>query len=233
MARFARRVRKRLGLTRVKFARRIDVPYETIRKPGHTDRPLIVVTAPALFVVTRIPLRAGRSWCHSMPYRDESLEGVTASTLRRCGSSPGGLAAVEQRIGRDYPRAGGGTGEPGDRQRPCMGLSPRGRGNRYRPASTTQTYGAIPARAGEPLAIDPLKYLRRQRAAGDMRESTCRFTSRTPSASTISLGASPRVRTLRFPTAVCGTLALSTPSRPSSIYRVGAGRPGGRSSSMP
>ena len=30
MARFARRVRKRLGLTRVGFARRIDVPYETI-----------------------------------------------------------------------------------------------------------------------------------------------------------------------------------------------------------
>ena len=31
MARFARRVRKRLGLTQVEFARRIDVPHETIR----------------------------------------------------------------------------------------------------------------------------------------------------------------------------------------------------------
>ena len=31
MARFARRVRRRLGLTRVEFARRIDVPQETIR----------------------------------------------------------------------------------------------------------------------------------------------------------------------------------------------------------
>ena len=31
MARLARRVRKRLGLTRVEFARRIHVPYETIR----------------------------------------------------------------------------------------------------------------------------------------------------------------------------------------------------------
>ena len=152
MAGFARRVRKRLGLTRAEFARRIDVPYETIRKPGHTDRPLIVVTAPALFVVTRIPLRAGRSWCRSMPYRDESLEGVTASTLRRCGSSPGGLAAVEQRIGRDYPRAGGGTGEPGDRQRPCMGLSPRGRGNRPDLLSPFSGWRAIPARAGEPIS---------------------------------------------------------------------------------
>ena len=31
MARYARRVRKRLGLTQVEFARRIDVPHETIR----------------------------------------------------------------------------------------------------------------------------------------------------------------------------------------------------------
>ncbi len=31
MARYARRVRKRLGLTQLEFARRIDVPQETIR----------------------------------------------------------------------------------------------------------------------------------------------------------------------------------------------------------
>ena len=31
MGRFARRVRQRLGLTQVEFARRIDVPHETIR----------------------------------------------------------------------------------------------------------------------------------------------------------------------------------------------------------
>lgn len=31
MARYARRVRRRLGLTQVEFARRIDVPQETIR----------------------------------------------------------------------------------------------------------------------------------------------------------------------------------------------------------
>ena len=31
MARFARRVRRRLGLTQVEFARRVDVPHETIR----------------------------------------------------------------------------------------------------------------------------------------------------------------------------------------------------------
>ena len=31
MARFARRVRRRLGLTQVEFARRIHVPHETIR----------------------------------------------------------------------------------------------------------------------------------------------------------------------------------------------------------
>ena len=31
MGRFARRVRRRLGLTQVEFARRIDVPHETIR----------------------------------------------------------------------------------------------------------------------------------------------------------------------------------------------------------
>ena len=31
MAHFARRIRRRLGLTQVEFARRIDVPHETIR----------------------------------------------------------------------------------------------------------------------------------------------------------------------------------------------------------
>ena len=31
MARYARRVRRRLGLTQVELARRIDVPHETIR----------------------------------------------------------------------------------------------------------------------------------------------------------------------------------------------------------
>ncbi|MCY4406176.1 MAG: helix-turn-helix domain-containing protein [Rhodospirillaceae bacterium] len=31
MARFARRVRRRVGLTQVEFARRIGVPHETIR----------------------------------------------------------------------------------------------------------------------------------------------------------------------------------------------------------
>ena len=31
IGRFARRVRRRLGLTQVEFARRIDVPHETIR----------------------------------------------------------------------------------------------------------------------------------------------------------------------------------------------------------
>ena len=31
MAKYARRVRKRLGLTQLEFARRIDVPHETIR----------------------------------------------------------------------------------------------------------------------------------------------------------------------------------------------------------
>ena len=31
MARYTRRVRKRLGLTQLEFARRIDVPHETIR----------------------------------------------------------------------------------------------------------------------------------------------------------------------------------------------------------
>ncbi len=31
IARYARRVRKRLGLTQIEFARRIDVPHETVR----------------------------------------------------------------------------------------------------------------------------------------------------------------------------------------------------------
>ena len=39
MAQYARRVRRRLGLTQVEFARRIDVPRETIRNWGARQAP--------------------------------------------------------------------------------------------------------------------------------------------------------------------------------------------------
>ena len=49
-----------------------------------------------------------------------------------------------------YPRAGGGTLAAPCNATPCLGLSPRRRGNRWAAARPRTTPGSIPAQAGEP-----------------------------------------------------------------------------------
>ena len=81
--RFARRVRRRLGLTQVKFARRIDVPHETIRNweqgkrgPTGTARALLRIldkaSETALMALDRGPWR---TWVHRAVACDEAGAG--------------------------------------------------------------------------------------------------------------------------------------------------------------
>ena len=60
MARYARRVRKRLGLTQVEFARRINVPHETIRNWEQGKRRPTGAARTLLRVLDRAPETALR-----------------------------------------------------------------------------------------------------------------------------------------------------------------------------
>ena len=60
MARYARRVRKRLGLTQVEFARRIDVPHETIRNWEQGKRCPTGAARTLLRVLDKVPETALR-----------------------------------------------------------------------------------------------------------------------------------------------------------------------------
>ena len=71
------------------------------------------------------------------------------------GSIPAqaGEPRVRQRLsalGRVYPRAGGGTLDPGSTVREGEGLSPRRRGNLLEDHRDLECLGSIPAQAGEP-----------------------------------------------------------------------------------
>ena len=61
MARYARRVRRRLGLTQVEFARRIDVPRETIRNWEQGKRCPTGAARALLRVLDRAPETALRA----------------------------------------------------------------------------------------------------------------------------------------------------------------------------
>ena len=61
MARYARRVRRRLGLTQVEFARRIDVPHETIRNWEQGKRCPTGAAKALLRVLDRAPETALRA----------------------------------------------------------------------------------------------------------------------------------------------------------------------------
>ena len=65
-----------------------------------------------------------------------------------------------------YPRVGGGTFLCAVPLFSFEGLSPRGRGNRWRPLFHLPAGGSIPAWAGEPLGIKALNFLQCQRAVG-------------------------------------------------------------------
>ena len=61
VARYARRVRRRLGLTQVEFARRIDVPHETIRNWEQGKRCPTGAARALLRVLDRAPETALRA----------------------------------------------------------------------------------------------------------------------------------------------------------------------------
>ena len=61
MGRFARRVRRRLGLTQVEFARRIDVPHETIRNWEQGKRGPTGAARALLEILDKVPGRAARA----------------------------------------------------------------------------------------------------------------------------------------------------------------------------
>ena len=61
MARFARRVRRRVGLTQVEFARRIGVPHETIRNWEQGKRGPTGAARALLRVLDRAPEAALRA----------------------------------------------------------------------------------------------------------------------------------------------------------------------------
>ena len=75
--------------------------------------------------------------------------GVHRGSIPAHAGEPGEVAAVC--VGhRVYPRACGGTRGGDDLIPPCLGLSPRMRGNLWANSSTTSSPGSIPAHAGEP-----------------------------------------------------------------------------------
>jgi len=61
MAQYARRVRRRLGLTQVEFARRIDVPHETIRNWEQGKRGPTGAARALLRVLDKVPEAALRA----------------------------------------------------------------------------------------------------------------------------------------------------------------------------
>ena len=98
-----------------------------------------------------------------------------------------------------YPRPCGGTFALCVYTDVVGGLSPPVRGNLKAEIAEEAKGRSIPARAGEPLEHNVLKYIIKdlERPFGHH----LRFTSKTPSASTISLGAAPRHLIWRLPTA--------------------------------
>ena len=112
-------------------------------------------------------------------------------------------------ITKVYPRACGGTWRRSTAPMPAAGLSPRVRGNRDWYRIPDEAVGSIPARAGEPLTGTPRATGSKvyPRACGGTswrlivsiafhspRERDSPYlTKYTPSASTISLGSSPRL----------------------------------------
>ena len=117
-----------------------------------------------------------------------------------------------------YPRACGGTMPKGEHDTPGPGLSPRVRGNHAASVVPHAGSGSIPARAGEPLVIKSLNYLQFQRARRDFGRPYLRFTSKIPSASTISFGGSPRVSMQRFPTAFVSRQTRTTDPVPRASH---------------
>ena len=82
-----------------------------------------------------------------------TLRTAVRSIPARAGKPPAGPAAPAD--ARVYPRAGGETVCDRRIAGRVGGLSPRGRGNRYRTGQRAGVRGSIPARAGKPGRLPP------------------------------------------------------------------------------
>ena len=139
--------------------------------------------------------------------QSRSAIGSSRSIPARAGEPH--IGTLPRNKGEVYPRACGGTPFKPFAGKVSMGLSPRVRGNLSWNRCTSTTHGSIPARAGEPICKTPDfgKAGVYPRACGGTswrlivsiafhspRERDSPYlTKYTPSASTISLGGSPRL----------------------------------------
>ena len=80
-------------------------------------------------------------------------------SIPACAGEPGRRNPPEGKL-RVYPRVCGGTAKSFARGQLRRGLSPRVRGNRRRRRRTTPRRGSIPACAGEPSTISPVRLSR-------------------------------------------------------------------------
>ena len=102
---------------------------------------------------------------------------------------------------RVYPRPRGETDARGRAQARVTGLSPPTRGNHDLTLTRAARFGSIPAHAGKPLPFNLLKYNDIRNIGIEFPFPYFRLTSKSPSASTIVLGGSPKVSILKFPVA--------------------------------
>ena len=94
----------------------------------------------------------------AMAERSELIVGLSAgptggAPLTRADhrDDPGAPGDARDICARGHPRAGGGTTTIVINGHELMGPSPRGRGNRHAMGEHFRLFGAIPARAGEPI----------------------------------------------------------------------------------
>ena len=118
MARYARRVRRRLGLTQVEFARRIDVPADTVRNWEQGKRCPTGAARALLRVLDRAPEAALRvltcEFVSPGPYR------ISMTATAPCRPSTRGTV---HGLARDARKAGAGQ-RPGPARRPRSGSWP-------------------------------------------------------------------------------------------------------------
>src|SRR6056297_1315285 len=141
------------------------------------------------------------------------------------GSIPAGagepcLASRLPRPQRVDPRGcGGARGLSGQGGRP-RGRSPRVRGSHYTDAGYPNWPGSIPAGAGEPLWQKYLINMTMSKSAVVRVQPYFRFTSRMPSASTISFGGSPSISIAKSPVDDGSRQTITMAPRPRASYQL-------------
>ena len=155
---------------------------------------------PTILWIRSIPARAGEPTQSSRAYRR------TRVYPRACGGQPVPLPVPRPPISV-YPRACGGTDSIFSGISPNAGLSPRVRGNPFRPAASGTGRRSIPARAGEPVPA---------RSVGNgspVYPRACGGTFGILSDDLNLRGLSPRVRGNPMDATCCGNRGRSIPAR--------------------